>query len=217
MLLWLTAALSSVAASAVAGLVNPPAACPKACGVCPPKGFTGACCHGNTTCETTNWTPATCTPAFGTWCGSVGPSPSPSPSPPSPSPGPPIPPPPQPQPLILGNYLISSLPNSSIGKSTHVFLSFLEPSTATIPAPGDDAWIKYAVALWAQLSAAERTAQLAVLHGAGTLVLASLGGSAATHGAYTKYDATLFGKRAAEYVIQLGLDGLDIDLEGWGK
>ena len=30
-------------------------ACPAACGHCPPPGFDGACCHGNVTCETTNW------------------------------------------------------------------------------------------------------------------------------------------------------------------
>ena len=35
---------------------------------CPPAGFGGACCHGNTTCETTNWSKETCTPDFGTWC-----------------------------------------------------------------------------------------------------------------------------------------------------
>ena len=35
---------------------------------CPPSGFNGACCHGNVTCETQNWSKKTCTPAFGTWC-----------------------------------------------------------------------------------------------------------------------------------------------------
>ena len=49
-----------------------------------------------------------------------------------------------------------------------------------------------------------------------TFRLASLGGSAALHSVYTKYDAAAFGRRAAEYVIDLGLDGLDVDLEGWG-
>ena len=42
--------------------------CPCGAG-CPAVGnYKGACCHGNKTCETTNWTPATCTPAYGTWC-----------------------------------------------------------------------------------------------------------------------------------------------------
>jgi hypothetical protein len=35
---------------------------------CPPHGFKGACCHGNTTCETQNWSKETCTPNLGTWC-----------------------------------------------------------------------------------------------------------------------------------------------------
>jgi hypothetical protein len=43
-----------------------PGYCP--CKSCPPKGHAGACCHGNATCETGSWSPATCTPAFGTWC-----------------------------------------------------------------------------------------------------------------------------------------------------
>lgn len=44
--------------------------CPSACGVCPPPGVnSGACCHGNVTCETSsNWSPEQCTPSFGTWC-----------------------------------------------------------------------------------------------------------------------------------------------------
>ena len=25
--------------------------CPAACGLCPPAGLTGACCHGNVSCE----------------------------------------------------------------------------------------------------------------------------------------------------------------------
>jgi hypothetical protein len=32
-----------------------PNPCP--CANCPPTGYTGACCHGNTTCEPNNWSP----------------------------------------------------------------------------------------------------------------------------------------------------------------
>ena len=45
------------------------------CADCPPSGASGACCHwthkGHAppgTCEVKNWTPQTCTPAYGTWC-----------------------------------------------------------------------------------------------------------------------------------------------------
>jgi hypothetical protein len=47
--------------------------CPPACGVCPPEGYNGACCHGGTKCETQNWTPQTCIPPYGTWCGASKP------------------------------------------------------------------------------------------------------------------------------------------------
>jgi len=65
------------------------ARCPVACGVCPPPGFDGACCHGNVTCETQNWSKKTCTPAYGTWC-ERNPTPTPPPTPPPPpTPAPP--------------------------------------------------------------------------------------------------------------------------------
>jgi chitinase len=196
-------------------------ACPAACGVCPPPGFAGACCHGNLTCETQNWTPATCTPAYGTWCSApVLPSPSPGPPPtprPSPSPGPPpAPPGPRPPPRIV-NYLIETSALSSALGSTHIILSFLEPSTATIPPPGDASWVKYGVAEFAARSASERAALLAALHADGALLMASLGGAAASHAVWSRYAPAAFGARAAQYVIELGLDGLDIDLEGWGN
>ena len=183
------------------------AACPAACGVCPPPGFTGACCHGNKTCETINWTPTTCTPAFGTWC--TAPTPAPTPGPPTPSPGP-LPPP------LIVNYLVQGLPAGPLN-STHLILSFIEPSTPTIPGPGDNAWVKYSAAEWMNLTAPARSALLAALHAGGTQLMASLGGSAASHGIYTKYDPGALGARAAAYVVELGLDGIDIDLEGWGN
>lgn len=114
------------------------------------------------------------------------------------------------------NYIIEGLPNASIG-GTHLILSFLEPSTASIPGDHDDAWVKYAVAEYANLPAAARGALLSSLHKGGTLVLASVGGAAAVHSIYSKYDPLSFGRRAAKYVVDLGLDGLDIDLEGWGN
>ena len=64
------------------------ASCPSACGQCPPPGSSGACCHGNQTCETGSWTIDTCTPSMGTWCKHDGPwppQPPPPPCPPHPS------------------------------------------------------------------------------------------------------------------------------------
>jgi hypothetical protein len=208
-------------------LATTAASCPAACGVCPPPGFTGACCHGNTTCETTNWKKSTCTPAFGTWCeappGPSPPGPTPGPSPPGPTPPtpgvlpPPLPPGTQ---RYTVNYAIGldslrPAPASTLG-STHVILSFLEPSTDKLPPAGDDAWVKYAVAEYAALSDADRAALRKGL-GSDTVLMASLGGAAASHSIYMKYDPTAFGTRAAEYALDLGLDGLDIDLEGWGN
>merc|ERR1711957_349654 len=37
------------------------------------------------------------------------------------------------------------------------------------------------------------------------------------HTIYSKYDPAAFGARAAKYIIDMGLDGLDVDLEGWGN
>jgi len=41
--------------------------------------------------------------------------------------------------------------------------------------------------------------------------------NAALHSVYMHYDVTLFGSCAAKYAADLGLDGFDIDLEGWGN
>ena len=184
------------------------AAAPKCpCANCPPKGASGACCHGNLTCETTNWTPETCTPAYGTWCAGTGPpsppspSPSPSPSPPSPAPSPAVPrPPPLPSGTqrLLVNYVIGLANVASgsklepvagpLGGSTHVILSFLEPSTPTIPGPTDQAWVKYAAAEFAGLAPSARAAFKASLAQQSVKLMASLGGAAATHGVYSKYE-----------------------------
>lgn len=112
------------------------------------------------------------------------------------------------------NYVIQGVPTEPIG-GTHIILSFLEPSTPAIPADNDPAWIKYAVAEWSNTS--NRAAILEKLHNGNTLLLASLGGAAASHSIYSKYDPVAFGRRAAKYVVDLGLDGLDVDLEGWGN
>ena len=66
---------------------NTASVCPSVCGVCPPAGVDGACCYGNQTCETSNWSRETCTSRYGTWCTHMGP-----PTPPTPRP-PPCPPP----------------------------------------------------------------------------------------------------------------------------
>lgn len=114
------------------------------------------------------------------------------------------------------NYIIGDLPDGGLG-GTHLILSFLEPSTPAIPPAGDAAWVKYAVATYAEMSGADRAAWMSRMHADGTKVLASLGGAAASHEIYKKYDAAAFGTRAAQYVVDLGLDGLDVDLEGWGN
>lgn len=111
------------------------------------------------------------------------------------------------------NYMIEGLPTQKCG-STHIILSFLESSTPTIPSDTDDAWIKYSLL---EFKNNETTAMMKTLHDDGTLVLASVGGAAATHTIYSKYDPTAFGRRAAKYIVDLGLDGLDIDLEGFGN
>lgn len=115
------------------------------------------------------------------------------------------------------NYLIGDLPAVPLGGSTHVILSFLEPSTLEIPGDGDGAWIQYTVELLAGLSVQDREAALSTLRSSGAKVMASLGGAAASHTIYSKYDPVAFGVRAAKYIVELGLDGLDIDLEGWGN
>lgn len=114
------------------------------------------------------------------------------------------------------NYLIGDLPAAPLG-GTHVILSFLESSTAEIPGDGDDAWIKYTAKSLADLSVQERKEALSTLRSNGAKVMASLGGAAALHSIYSKYDPVAFGVRAAKYIVELGLDGLDIDLEGWGN
>lgn len=114
------------------------------------------------------------------------------------------------------NYLIGPLPKAPVG-GTHLILSFLEPSTASIPKDGDNAWIKYAVAEFAGLTEEQQASFLSMMRKGGTKVLASVGGAAASHGIYSKYDPVKFGARAAKYAADLGLDGIDIDLEGWGN
>ena len=74
------------------------AMCPAACGVCPPEGVEGACCHGGKKCEERNWNPKTCVAAGWVWCTSAGPTPPPPP-PPTPPPTPPGPPTPPVPPL----------------------------------------------------------------------------------------------------------------------
>ena len=117
---------------------------------------------------------------------------------------------------FIVNYLIAGLPQAPLG-STHIILSFIECATPTIPAAGDPAWLKYAVAEFAALTVPARTTLLSLLHAHGTRLMASRGGAAARHSIYSTYDARALGVRAAEYVIELGLDGLDVDLEGWGN
>jgi hypothetical protein len=114
------------------------------------------------------------------------------------------------------NYWIGDLPTSPLG-GTHLVLSFLESATPTIPKDGDNSWVKYALAQFANLDEEKKTAWLSMMRESGTKVMASVGGALAAHDIYKTYDPTAFGARAAKYVVDLGLDGLDIDLEGWGN
>lgn len=161
----------------------------------------------------TNWLPSTCTGDRGVWCpASPTPSPVPGPSPrPTPSPSP------TPHgPAKYVNYVIGEVPAASVG-GTHLILSFMEPSTESIPLDGDNAWLKYTLGELSQMSASNRQARLKTLRQDGTKVMASLGGALGSHAIYSQYDPNAFGRRAAEYIIDLGLDGLDVDLEGWGN
>lgn len=115
------------------------------------------------------------------------------------------------------NYWIGDLPTAAIAGSSHLILSFIESSTSSIPQDGDNAWLKYAVGEFANLDEDKRKAFLSMMRVEGTKVMASVGGAAASHTIYKKYDPTAFGVRAAKYIVDLGLDGLDIDLEGWGN
>lgn len=117
---------------------------------------------------------------------------------------------------LVVNYVLGRLPARPLG-GTHLILSFLEPTTAGIPAAGDNAWVKHSIAELAGLAAAERTAYLERFHSSGTKVMASVGGALVTPNLYKQYDAGVLGARAAQYVADLGLDGLDIDLEHWGN
>jgi len=96
-------------------------------------------------------------------------------------------------------------------------LSFLEASTAAIPSEGDNSWLKYTLEELVNMSDGDRKKRLDTLRSGGARIMASLGGAAASHTIYSKYDPVAFGTRAAKYIIDLGLDGLDIDLEGWGN
>lgn len=117
---------------------------------------------------------------------------------------------------LVVNYVLGRLPAKPLG-GTHLILSFMEPTTPDIPAAGDNAWIKHSIAELAGLAPAERAAYLERFHSSGTKVMASVGGALVTHDLYKKYDAGRLGARAAQYVADLGLDGLDIDLEHWGN
>ena len=67
---------ANVNATKIAGfaarITGAPCQCNAPMHPCPPAGYKdGACCHGvgkNAPCETTNWTPQTCTGAYGSWC-----------------------------------------------------------------------------------------------------------------------------------------------------
>ena len=126
------------------------------------------------------------------------------------------------EPLVI-NYVtglksILPAPDGNLG-ATHVILSFLEPFTKELPGPDENTWVQGAVAEYAELSSREKDdlrRQLGTKNKPAKL-MASLGGANAKHDDFhwQFFDPEAFGRRAAEYVIDLGLDGLDIDLEGW--
>ena len=126
---------------------------------------------------------------------------------------------------MLVNYVmelatIRPAPEGGLG-STHVILAFIEPLTDAIPGPGDDAWLQDAVLEWQQASEEERNEMRQTFGTADrpAKLMASIGGSRARHDKSTwpDWDPVEMGNRAAQYVLDLGLDGIDIDLEGWSK
>ncbi len=48
-------------------------------------------------------------------------------------------------------------------------------------------------------------------------MMVALGAAAASHSIYSLYIPCDFGVLAASYVLELGLDGLDVNLEGRGS
>jgi len=128
------------------------------------------------------------------------------------------------EPMVV-NYImelntVRPAPEGGLG-STHVILAFIEPISDSIPGPGDDVWLQDSVLEWQQASDEERDELRRSL---GTedkpaKLMASIGGSKARHDAriskWPDWDPVEMGNRAAQYVLDLGLDGIDIDLEGW--
>ena len=128
------------------------------------------------------------------------------------------------EPMVV-NYImefntVKPTPEGGLG-STHVILAFIEPISDSIPGSGDDVWLQDSVLEWQQASAEDRDDLRRSL---GTedkpaQIMASIGGSRARHDAriakWPDWDPVEMGKRAAQYVLDLELDGIDIDLEGW--
>jgi hypothetical protein len=70
-----------------------------------------------------------------------------------------------------------------------------------------------AAGAWGALPPAARAATLAYAHSKGAVVLASAGG--ATDEPYASTPGAAYGQRAAAWAVSAGLDGLDLDLEGF--
>ena len=126
---------------------------------------------------------------------------------------------------MLVNYImelatVRPAPKGGLG-STHVILAFIEPLTETIPGPDDDEWLSMSVLEWRDASEEEREDLRRTLgrDGKPVKIMASIGGSRARHDKSTwpDWDPVEMGNRAAQYVLDLGLDGIDVDLEGWSK
>jgi len=126
---------------------------------------------------------------------------------------------------MMVNYImelatVRPAPEGGLG-STHVILAFIEPLTETIPGPDDDEWLSMSVLEWRDASEDERDELRRTLgrDGKPVKIMASIGGSRARHDKSTwpEWDPVEMGNRAAQYVLDLGLDGIDVDLEGWSK
>ena len=192
---------------------------------CPPAGQPHACCHWTNkgtapkeACEV-SW-PLAQKASCPAWCGSEeGPSSDPSSDPGTTRPLPP---------KLSSNFrpwrvnYVISLPTLIGGENpapvapanpdvrSVVILSFLEPHSGS-----SATWLTGAVGEWANLSGPEKAAVRSQYPD--TKFMASLGGAAAkkwNEGAWWGFGAAALGKKAATFVLDLGLDGLDVDLEG---
>ena len=128
---------------------------------------------------------------------------------------------------LVINYVMSLksvLPAPKPLGATHVILGFIEPRSAELPktdSQGVHAWLRGATAEYSKLSLIERQ-ELRQQLGTENMpakLMASVGGPDVKHDKshWPNFDPDAFGSALADTVVKLGLDGVDIDLEGWSR